>query len=645
MKKTVKLILLVFLTCNSFVYSQFGYDIYGSTFGVNNINNAVCGEVDSCFTLTPDALGQIGAVWDNKLINLNYGFDASFCMYLGDTDYLGADGFAFVMRAVGSDSIGMPGSGLGHVGITPSLAIEFDTWENDGQPVNDIPADHTGLYFNGDFLNPAVSATPLLPNSGNVEDNAYHVARIVWNPSFQILQMYFDGNLRFTYFGNIVTQVFGGQTQVIWGFTASTGGVSNLQQICFPKYSISLDDVYGCEGDSVAVHFYNQNMTSYTWTDENGTVIKDWNTLDYPGPFNLNDTIFYTSTAGTYHLDIEINNQLVQDSLEVILIPLPAEPFSSRYATHCFEEGSKNLNALNPGDTYLWGSGQNSQQINVSSPGTYHVKITEPQANCVTRDTIELINFCEDTIICEGTPAFLNFYHDNLTSYTWTSESGVVITDWNNLDFSSPFDENDTLQTVTSGGKYFIDFAINGEHVLDTAMVTVVPIPEKPFDETALTACMEEETILLDAAYSNGFYLWSTGDSLQTYTATEAGTYWVQITDSLQLCSNSDTIKINSVCQTIVSFPNVFTPNENDQTNNNYTLSLSNDFKWISDFEFVITNRWGQVVYEAKNQLPSWDGKVGGNEVSAGVYFYYCKYTDVYTQEHQEKHGFIQVVK
>ena len=58
--------------------------------------------------------------------------------------------------------------------------------------------------------------------------------------------MYFDGNFRFSYTIDLINDVFLGENLVIWGFTASTGGLSNLQQICFPKYSIEVEDIYVC---------------------------------------------------------------------------------------------------------------------------------------------------------------------------------------------------------------------------------------------------------------------------------------------------------------------------------------------------------------------------------------------------------------
>ncbi|MCE3294359.1 MAG: legume lectin beta domain protein [Crocinitomicaceae bacterium] len=630
-----KILIFSSILLNTVIYAQFGYETVGNTVGVANINNAVCGEVDSCFTLTPNQLSQSGAVWDNKPINLNYSFDATFCMTLGAEDMWGADGFAFVMRSEESDSMGQVGSGLGFLGIEPSLAIEFDTYEN--SDINDPVADHTALYFNGDFLNPLVSPVPLLPNSGNVEDGGYHQARIVWNAPIHQLKMYFDGFLRFTYTADIVNDVFGGDNTILWGFTASTGALSNLQQICFPRYQIDLTDIRECQGDSAAVHFYNENMTSYRWTFQDGTVIKNWNTLDFTDPFDLNDTLFYTTQPGTYYLDVEINNQMVQDSLVVSFIPLPAEPFADMYDIICVEEDTYTLSALNNGSTYQWSTGASSQQISVTSPGTYAVRIFEPVLSCSADDTIKILNFCKDTMICAGDIVPISFYEPGISSYSWTNDSGFDLT-------TQPFDLNDTLIYVSAAGTYYLDFVINGQALQDSLELTVIPLPEIPFSQQEVTVCLDEKSHQLDALNPGAFYLWSTGDTTQQIEVTQPGLYSVEITESNELCSSSDAITVISVCKTEVTFPNIFTPN-GDEDNDYFQLIFTNSPEWIADFEMHIFNRWGQEIFQTNEQVVKWDGKIEGTELPAGVYFYTYSFKDLYSGELNSGHGNFQLIR
>jgi gliding motility-associated-like protein len=637
-------LILIALIINLLAHGQFGYDIIGNTFGVN-INNAVCGEVDSCFTLTLDQADQSGAVWDNKSINLAYNFDASFCLTLGSRDEWGADGFAFVMRRENSIPLGTLGYGIGAVGISPSIAIEFDTWENIGFATTDIAADHTALYFNGDFTNAISGPTSLYPNAANAEDGDYHIARIVWISQTNTLLMYFDGNLRINYQGDIVNTIFGGNPIITWGFTASTGGVSNLQQICFPKYSIELiDEKKICNSDSTFISFYDPNITSYTWTFEDGTIIKDWNTLEYSEPFNLNDTIFYTNQDGYYYLNLEINNQVIRDSVKITVIPTPIKPFDKQIDLLCLDETNYMLNAQNPGAFYLWSTGESAQQISITNPGTYFVAISDPNLLCFNADTIKIISFCKDTSICEDDDVQISFYEEGITNYKWYYEDGTILKNWNTIDFNTPFNLDDTIITISEQGSYYLSVSFGADSFTDSLELTVIDKPEKPFELAEITLCLEEDSLILDAKNPGSTYNWSTLDSVQQITIQEEGIYFVSITEPILSCKDSDTIKIISVCETTITVPNVFSPN-GDFINDTFKLILSNDFKWIQDLNFTVLNRWGQVIYQANNELVEWDGKQNGSNLSEGAYFYTLSYKDKYTGVPHKGHGVIQLIR
>jgi hypothetical protein len=59
----------------------------------------------------------------------------------------GADGLVFLVQNQNA-SLGNLGLGIGYQGISPSLAVEFDTWRNDS--LNDPSPSHLGITLNGD---------------------------------------------------------------------------------------------------------------------------------------------------------------------------------------------------------------------------------------------------------------------------------------------------------------------------------------------------------------------------------------------------------------------------------------------------------------------------------------------------------------
>jgi hypothetical protein len=153
-------------------------------------------------------------------------------MNFGTQDGNGADGITFTMQnsAAGINALGATGSSLGASGISNSVIVEFDTFNN-GAGVNDIADDHTAISLNGNLTAPVAGPIDASATSVNIEDGAYHSIRVTWNASTKTLSVYFDGSLRLTYTNDLVTNVFG-SNMVYWGFTSSTGLYTNTQTVC-----------------------------------------------------------------------------------------------------------------------------------------------------------------------------------------------------------------------------------------------------------------------------------------------------------------------------------------------------------------------------------------------------------------------------
>lgn len=92
-----------------------------------------------------------GSVFSSTPIATNR-FQADFSFRISNPDGFsdgtepGADGIAFVVQTVSAD-IGGSGGGLGYQGIVPSVAVEFDTFQNFA--FNDISSNHLGVNADG----------------------------------------------------------------------------------------------------------------------------------------------------------------------------------------------------------------------------------------------------------------------------------------------------------------------------------------------------------------------------------------------------------------------------------------------------------------------------------------------------------------
>ena len=183
---------------------------------------------DDTVRLTQAINNQAGFVWSQSLVNFDLDFSLEAELYLG-TQNGGADGIAFVIQAI-SNNEGSLGGGIGYSGISPSLAIEFDTWWNSGNdPTQD---DHVALIANGQpWVMSAHSAYTPYVGVNNMEDGLWHPILISWDGTNKILSLTLDGASIFSVTLDIPTLFFNGDPNLYWGFTAATGGANNLQQV------------------------------------------------------------------------------------------------------------------------------------------------------------------------------------------------------------------------------------------------------------------------------------------------------------------------------------------------------------------------------------------------------------------------------
>lgn len=99
--------------------------------------------------LTND-VGQAGSAFLTSKFSLasNASFSSYFAFQFTDPQNTGADGIVFTVQTV-ANTAGGAGGGIGYAGLSPSMGVEFDNWDNgagDGYNGN-----HAGININGDM--------------------------------------------------------------------------------------------------------------------------------------------------------------------------------------------------------------------------------------------------------------------------------------------------------------------------------------------------------------------------------------------------------------------------------------------------------------------------------------------------------------
>lgn len=268
-----------------------------------------------------------------------------------------------------------------------------------------------------------------------------------------------------------------------------------------------------------------------------------------------------------------------------------------------------------------------------TQPGTYIVRLdVTTQSNCSS--------FYQDTILVYRTPSPLITARDTIcigqqepfggsialpdsvTTWLWNFGNGQTSTDQN------------SQATYTTAGNFTISLiATNAIGCSDTIIhpVYVSPLPTATPVQDPITI-ISGASAPLQMTYTGPInqYNWTPQYRLDCFDCPEpvanpasTTTYRVDL-ESRYGCRNRSSVTVNVVCNNLNYFvPNTFSPN-GDGRNEQFFPRGTGLFRVKS---LLVFNRWGQVVFEARDFLPNdpsrgWDGRFKGQPASPDVYIY-----------------------
>lgn len=138
-------------------------------------------------------------------------------------------------------------------------------------------------------------------------------------------------------------------------------------------------------------------------------------------------------------------------------------------------------------------------------------------------------------------------------------------------------------------------------------------------------------------------YVWNNGTITAVTSGLSVGTYTITVFD-VNGCTKTETLTISEnpicLCNEEVFIANIFSPN-NDGKND----VLAIEGNGLTNIYWGIYDRWGNLVFEAYDQMHSWDGTKKGSPVEAGVYVYYLRATCSKTNSVVSLKGNVSIVK
>ncbi|HUR10428.1 MAG TPA: PKD domain-containing protein [Flavitalea sp.] len=612
-----------------------------------HINGNASQENCNCYTLTPDLNNQSGSVWNIYKINLQQSFDYKFEIFLGSTDANGADGIAFMLQPV-STSIGSQGGGLGVEGISPSIAVVIDTWQN---TINNDPSyDHIAIHRNGNINHgvPDNLAGPVtaLATSDNIEDGKWHSLRIIWDATAKTLSAQVDGVDRVKTTQDLVSQIFSGNPEVFWGFTGSTGGSRNHQRFCTslnPQFTLPAG-ASTCFPAAIQLHDESRSFGSivkYFWDFGDGT--KD--SVAQPVAHS------YTS-PGIYKVKLQIlgNNGCLSDPFEkeITIGSKPVAAFTISPSIPCENDTLQITDSsfvqVGTIDRWSWLIGSNDFSTREVprvplSGGNFPIVLTvktkegcEAESPLVRINTLPLpsVNF-DGQAACINQPLVLEAVNETtnipIKKYQWKLGNGATaIGSQISYSWKRPGNYMVTLQA----------FADNG---------CKSSIVQKEFPIQGTKAFAGNDTIVTRGqplqlnAQGGDFYFWystmggnDTSSSPKHLINPTRDVSYVLVAFTSLGCQTVDTINIKAYEGPAIYMPSAFTPNGDGRNERFRPVAVG--MKSIEVFQ--VFNRYGQLVYSSRTS-EGWDGGLNGSKAPAGTYVWMIGGTDFYGKKHFSK--------
>lgn len=374
---------------------------------------------------------------------------------------------------------------------------------------------------------------------------------------------------------------------------------------------------FTCIGQSM--QFYDSslaNARTWRWNFGDGTTLADTSVVQFP-------TYTYT-TPGTYNVTLIAGDgcgvfDTITKPVEVGLslpVSLGADTvyaclgdtvqLSSNITAGSFSwsTGTPGVWTSSPADTF--------PSLEVINTGWY--RLEADNGNCAGRDSVYVfinpnpisVDLGDDFELCLGSTEILDAGNAGATSYLWSTG-----------------DATRTI-TVSSPDTFWVTVTDRGCIATDTIVVTLDTLSS--IQVMADTSVCPGDEIILSAAGFGVSYLWSNGSATAAITVNDTGSYIVEVTTS-NGCILYDTIKVAYRCDTRVYFPTAFTPN-GDRLNDVFMPALRSAD--LGEYELLIYDRWGRLVFNTSRAGIGWDGKINGAEAPPGAYQFVCKfYTNV----------------
>ncbi len=304
------------------------------------------------------------------------------------------------------------------------------------------------------------------------------------------------------------------------------------------------------------------------------------------------------------------------------------------------EGGSGTLTATPnvAGGTFTWSQGGSTASITESPQATTSYSVSYTVNGCtsnvetpsITVNPLPNVSFTADTT-SGCIPVVVNLSADTTgqqATYTWTSNGASGSTGSNAQMLFSVGGCYDVTLTATLNGCSF--------SATQPDFVCVQDYPQASFEANPPSFSESSQVINFNnTSVGATGYVWNFGDgnvSNQEYPehlfqGTNDGYTITLIASTSMGCMDSTSFTMSANLGAVYYIPNTFTP-DGDKYNQTFKPVFSTGIS-TEQYEMLIFNRWGEIMFESNNIYIGWDGSYGveGLDCPSGTYTYKIKFT------------------
>lgn len=435
----------------------------------------------------------------------------------------------------------------------------------------------------------------------------------------------------------LVFRTLPGQTSVILKIrNNSNGGCGNdlaIDDIAFSSCgdTVTLTDnqnetgIIVCDG-AVAINrtlvatpdFSIFTSHAYQWQQSNDQVL--W--MNIPAENNSTYTTTTINTTTYFRVKvaedaINLSNDIcniLSDIFEVIIIPTPQPPVSNGNVNVCENEETPLLVSVPVGTSVNWYDApiagallaENTVSFTPTASGTYFAEALSGSINCPSDNRTTLVYTInpipqvndEAIEICDGRAIIISANLDYV-SYIWnTGETTEEI-------------------SITAPGEYSVTVT-NAEGCSNIKNITVAPVTLP-----IITSIRSDDSdIIVDLENSGQFEFSLNNGTFQAspvFETISGGRYTINF-------RYGDNCGVERKEFIHLVIPKFFTPN----ADGNNDLFLPEGLEFFTSYELSIFNRFGQLLKNAGENNPAWDGTFNGTQMPSGNYWYRLRIEDTH---------------